>query len=62
MKVVGKDNFDRETVSDFLKAEGLTAEEAQAMCDELNAGPEDHDRSTWFVVKPDDYKLYVWEP
>ena len=59
MKVIRTDNFDRETVSDILVAEGLPEEEAKERADKENARKA-HD--AWHVVKPEDYKLYVWEP
>ena len=61
MKVVGVSNFDNESVSHILVRENLTQEEAEKLADEKNA--EEGELSTYFyVVKPDDYKLYRWEP
>lgn len=57
-KVVGIDNFARETVSDVIVGENLTDEEAGTLVDRLNANSH-ATTPTWYVVKSDDYVLYV---
>lgn len=62
-KVVGVDNFGRDYNggrSEVLLDSGLTDEMAKALADEKNkfAHP---NTDTWYVVKPDDYVLYVFK-
>lgn len=63
-KIVGKDNFDRETVSDWLAAADIPSEAlAKVMCKALNQEYcADDNAPTHYVVKPSDYKLYKFEP
>lgn len=62
MKIIGRDNFDRDTVDDVLVAENVLEKYAEDMAQLLNEkfGPGYSDY--WFVVEKDDYKLKVWEP
>ena len=63
MKIVATDNFDRETVSDYLVAENITSNDyAEAMCDALNAKFGGDDALRFYQVKPDDYVLYLFDP
>ena len=64
MKIIGKDNWDRDCISDTLVAENIQDNEfATVMCDSLNAKLCTGNHSPlFFVVKPDDYKPYVFEP
>lgn len=60
MKVIGKDNFDRDDVSDIVVAVELTQAEAEKVAARLNAinglgGPRSYE------VYPDDYKPFVFE-
>lgn len=59
-KLVGLDNYDRETVSDFLVCEKILMNSSvlRAVCNSLN----ENNQSTFVVEKPLDYKLYVYEP
>lgn len=62
-QVIGKDNLDRDYnggKSEEVVATGLTPEAAVALCLEKNKGATDQ-TSTWYVVKPDEYKPYVFE-
>lgn len=61
MQIVGIDNWGRDNVSDFLHAINVPETEAAALCAELNARYGDRN-STYYVVKPDDYTLFKWEP
>lgn len=57
MKIVEIDNYDRETVPDRLVAENVgNGDEANIMCEALNNFMRARDK--YFVVKPDDYKLW----
>ena len=59
MKVVAKDNFDRDYVSEYFVNHGIfdDAEVAAEFASELNSGSWDK----YYVVVPDDYKLYKAE-
>jgi hypothetical protein len=63
VKIVCVDNFDRETVSDFLVAENIQNEKfARAMCSALNDKFSGPDVPYFFKVKPDDYRLHTFDP
>lgn len=60
MKVVLKDNYDREHISDILVAENVPEEYAHHIAEALNrkvASPDE-----FFFVESDTYKLHVFEP
>lgn len=61
-KVVAIDNYGRDHVSDQLVAENLSDEDAQALREEHQRLYGGHNAMRYYVVKPDDYKLFVWEP
>ncbi len=61
MKIICKDNFDRETVSDFLVAENVHSHIGNRIVTLLNQA-EGETSPNHFVLVPDDYKLYKWEP
>ena len=62
MKVIARDNYDRDTVNDILiSGPGLGEQEARELADQKNAGV--GDLSPWFYeAVADDYKMKVWEP
>jgi hypothetical protein len=61
VKIIGKSNFDSETVDDVLICETVRESYAKIIVKALN--DRGGEKSTYFYeVKPDDYKLYVWEP
>lgn len=58
MKIIGKDNFGRESVSDFLVCEKVRNNYVgKVMVDALNARGGD-DGPTFFELVEDDYKLW----
>lgn len=62
MKIVQRDNFDRENISESLIAENVPLFWAEKIVTFLNdefSGPES---PFYCAAKPDDYKLYVFEP
>lgn len=62
MKIICKDNFDRETRSESLVCDNIKDRSlADLMVKALNqqGGPYSEE---FYVVKEDDYKLYVYEP
>lgn len=62
MQVIAIDNFGRETVSDRVISTGLDPAEAEAKArqlNELHGGPS---AQRHYVVKPDDYQPYVFQP
>lgn len=64
MKIIGVDNFDRETKDDFLVAEGINSTEmAKVMCKALNDKycSRNNDPIFYRVVE-NDYKLRTFEP
>lgn len=61
MKVIKKDNMDRENISDSLVCENCNEYYATMIADLLNkqAGETSPD---WYVSVRDDYKLYQFSP
>jgi hypothetical protein len=63
MKIVAVDNFNRDEVSDVLIAENVHEAYAEKICEFLNSEFCNSRYSPrFFKVKPDTYKLYIWEP
>ena len=63
-KVVCTDNFGRDYnggKSEKVEGENLSQEDAERLCAELQAKFGGETSQNWFVVKPDDYKPYVFE-
>lgn len=59
MKIIAKDNFDRESVADSLVADNIECETyAKCMCDALRDNFSNEYGGSWFEVVPDDYKLW----
>ncbi len=58
MKIIGKSNFDIETVDDILLCENvLSLGYGTEICNALNTESGEY----FFKVVPDDYKLYKFE-
>jgi hypothetical protein len=62
MKIIGKSNFDLETVNDILIAENVKTTYAKFIASALNDKFCTETSKYFFEAKPDEYKLYVWEP
>jgi|GEM_PF-1166832 len=62
MQVIAIDNFDRDNVSDEVIATGLSQAEAEHKAATLNATCGGKFAIRYYVVKPDDYVPYRWEP
>jgi hypothetical protein len=60
-RIVVRDNFDRENVSEYFHGGVMSEAEAKLKADELNKRGGDFDPNFYAVV-PDDYKLCIWEP
>lgn len=61
MKIIAKDNYDRDTVSDELVAEKITQPGlGRIMVDALNNKSQSNDK--FFKLVSDDHKLYLVEP
>lgn len=60
-KVIGKDNYDRENVNDFLLRRGLTQEEAERLAADRNAAGGEH-ALTYYKAVPDDHRLHYFNP
>ena len=54
MKIIAKDNYDRETISDYLVAENLNDYYGKMITNLLNRTASD----TFYEAVEDDYKLY----
>lgn len=62
MQVIAIDNFGRDNVSDRVVSTDLShaaAEEKARQMNTLYGGPTS---ARYYVVRPDDYVPYVWEP
>ncbi|MFC3206848.1 hypothetical protein [Aquamicrobium soli] len=58
MKIIGKDNFDRESVADILVCENVANEYlGELMVDALNAASGEGG-ARFYSLRPDDYKLW----
>lgn len=62
MKIVGIDNFNRETVNDCLAAQNVPPLYAEVVAEALNAKFSGDHSPIYFVVRPDQYELYRFEP
>ena len=59
MKIIGKDNYDNETVSEILICLNISEYYGKIIVDFLNNLPQEQ----WFyALMKDDYQLYEWEP
>lgn len=62
MKIVCIDNFNRETKSDRLVADNITHDaEAEVMLAALRDRFSSDNSPEWYVLKPDNYRLYKFE-
>ena len=61
MKIIGKSNFDDGLVADILVKDNLSEEEAKRITDKMN-GKSSYYSTYYYVVVPDDYSLYQFEP
>lgn len=59
MKIIGTDNYARETIADFLVAENIKNKEfAEIMCEALNKKYCNHDYAiTFYKIVDDDFRL-----
>jgi hypothetical protein len=63
MKIVWTDNFDRETVSERVVAEGIRSRrEGEVMLDALRATNRDPGDPNWYKLVEDDYVLRLFDP
>ena len=61
MKIIAKDNFDRETVSDWTVCDNVNEYMGAVIVEFLNR--QDGTNSSWFyALVTDDHKLHTWEP
>lgn len=58
MKIVGKSNFDIESMADCLVADNVPSIFAETLCAAMNAKFSGEDELYYFHVKSDDYKLW----
>lgn len=62
MKVIGKDMFCRDHISDILIKNNLTKEEANKLVAEMEIKDNGPFASRSYYAVEDDYELYEWEP
>jgi len=62
MKIICTDNFAREHISERTVVENVPLYYANTICDALNTKYGGDQAEDYFIVKSDDYKLYVFEP
>jgi len=62
MKVIGKSNFDNESVSDILVSEDLDEDMAADVCAAENNKYGGMYATYFYSVVPDDYELYEFQP
>ena len=62
MKIICKDNFDREGHDDILVAENVQPFYLHYIVEFLNEKFGGETSPSFFVAKEDSYKLYVFEP
>lgn len=60
-KIIGVDNYDRETRSDTFVADNVSEYYAKRIVDLLNKSAGTHSE-TFYKYVPLDHKLFVWEP
>ena len=61
MKIIAIDNFDNESVSDFLVCENISEYHGNLIIKFLNDREGDYS-SYFYRLVSDDHKLYIWEP
>jgi len=57
MQIIVKDNYDRETHSDFVIATNVNEFNGKRIVKLLNDNGPDY-----YVLVDDDYELYIWKP
>ena len=62
MKIICISNFDKEYISDILIAENVPTHYAEELLLYLNLRQGGPTSDKYFISKPDDYKLYVFNP
>lgn len=62
MKIIGVDNFNRDTVSDVLVAENVCDVYVAEIIAFLNARFSGENAAYYFKAIDDDRPLYVWKP
>lgn len=61
MKIKASDNYDRDTVSDFLVCENISEYYGNMIVKFLNDREGDNS-SQFYSLESDDHKLYIWKP
>ena len=62
MQVIAIDNFGRDNVSDRVVSTNLSQTAAEEKALEMNTMHGGPTSARYYVVKPDNYVPYVWEP
>ena len=61
MKIIARDNYNRDDRSETLVDENVAEYYAKLVAKLLNAY-EPEDTPNYYVAMPDDFKLFIWEP
>lgn len=62
MKIIQKDNFDRDTQSENVIAENVSEYFAKLICELLNERISGPNANSFYKAEPDTYKPYEYEP
>ncbi len=62
MKIICKDNFDRESVNDQLVCENVNKFYGEMIVDFLNDRFSGDHSPNFYRLVDDNYRLYLWEP
>ena len=62
MKIINKDNFNRESMSDSVVAENVPDFYADTITEALNNKFGGERSSDYFLSVQDDYELYIFDP
>ena len=63
MKIIQRDNYNRETVSDVLVAENIQSDRyGEMLVQYLNDRFSGPGSPNFYTLEQDDYKLYVYDP
>jgi len=62
MKIIGTDNFGRDEVNETIMAENVPECYAESICNFVNEKYSGVAATRFYVVQPDDYQPFVWEP
>jgi hypothetical protein len=62
VKIICKDNFDRDYKSDSLVCENVNKYYGKYLVDFLNEKFSGEDSEDFYILADDSYELFIWEP